>query len=91
MEATFGDEGNLGSSPRDFNMNGVNMAARPESDFFFFYGTPFSQWWETKFAVDGVVYNCAEQYMMAEKARLFGDKIMETNIMSTRNPAEQKG
>ena len=34
----------------------------------------FSQWWDCRFTVDGVEYRTAEQYMMAEKARLFGDE-----------------
>jgi hypothetical protein len=42
------------------------------------------------FVIDGVTYNCAEQYMMAEKARLFGDKATERKIMSTSDPADQK-
>jgi len=33
-----------------------------------------SQWWMADFKVDGHSYCCMEQYMMAEKARLFGDK-----------------
>ena len=34
-----------------------------------------SQWYPSTFIVDGATYNCAAQYMMAEKARIFG---MET-------------
>ena len=38
--------------------------------FTFFYGTdtPFSQFHPAKFVVDGQEYNCAEQYMMHQKA-----------------------
>ena len=39
--------------------------------FTFFFGaeSPFSQWHSAAvFAVDGVEYNCAEQYMMHRKA-----------------------
>ncbi len=53
-------------------------------DFVFFWGHTaradkqtkacLSQWWPCSFEVDGVYYNCAEQFMMAEKARLFGDE-----------------
>ena len=32
-----------------------------------------SQWWPCKFKSNGIVYNCAEQYMMSEKAKLFKD------------------
>lgn len=31
------------------------------------------QWYPASFSVDGINYNCAEQYMMAEKVRLFND------------------
>lgn len=69
--------------------------------FLFFWGhTPpadghinescLSQWWMCPFAVDGVTYSCAEQYMMAEKARMFGDREMEIKIMEARQPKEMK-
>lgn len=34
----------------------------------------FSQWYMRDFVIDGITYNCAEQWMMASKARLFGDE-----------------
>jgi hypothetical protein len=34
-----------------------------------------SPWWESQFEVKGVVYNKAGHYIMAEKARAFGDKV----------------
>ena len=33
----------------------------------------FSQWYSARFEIDGVSYASAEHFMMAEKARLFGD------------------
>lgn len=38
--------------------------------FTFFFGKDcvFSQWHSAEFRVDGVEYNCAEQYMMHQKA-----------------------
>ena len=48
------------------------------------------QWWMCPFAVDGVTYSCAEQYMMAEKARLFHDEAMLDKIMNTNYPKEMK-
>ncbi len=33
----------------------------------------FSQWWPCTFEVSGERYSSAEQFMMAQKARLFGD------------------
>ncbi|MFD0715752.1 NADAR family protein [Paenibacillus sp. GCM10027626] len=50
----------------------------------------FSQWWKSDFIVDGVQYCCTEQYMMAEKARLFGDGEMLGEIMKTSHPKEMK-
>lgn len=58
--------------------------------FTFFWSGPFSQWHPSPFVIDGVTYNCAEQYMMAEKARLFGDEHNENLIMSNVSPALQK-
>lgn len=58
--------------------------------FVFFYGGPFSQWYSSKFTVDGVVYNTAEQYMMAMKADYFGDKETLEKIMKSKDPSQQK-
>jgi ribA/ribD-fused uncharacterized protein len=55
-----------------------------------FFGGAFSQWAPSKFVIDDVTYNCAEQYMMAEKARLFKDDYALRSIMDTHNPAKQK-
>ncbi|WP_297522327.1 NADAR family protein [uncultured Clostridium sp.] len=43
----------------------------------------FSQWYNSDFTIDGVTYNCAEQFMMAEKARLFDDKEVLGEILET--------
>lgn len=43
----------------------------------------FSQWYDSDFTVDGVLYNCAEQFMMAEKAKLFDDKETLAEILET--------
>lgn len=61
-----------------------------QEKFHLFYGGPFSQWAHSPFTVDGVEYNCAEQYMMAQKARLFGDNVRLKLIMGTDDPSEQK-
>ena len=38
----------------------------------------------------GIVYSTAEHFMMAEKARLFGDKKAEAAILRASNPGEAK-
>ncbi|WP_432055521.1 NADAR family protein [Streptomyces sp. bgisy022] len=40
-----------------------------------------SQWWPSPFTVDGVRYATAEHWMMAGKARLFGDRDAERRIL----------
>lgn len=49
-----------------------------------------SQWWSAAFDIDGVTYPSAEHYMMAAKARLFGDSAIEAKVLAARTPAEAK-
>jgi hypothetical protein len=49
-----------------------------------------SQWFEAPFVVDGVRYLTAEHWMMAEKARLFGDPEAERAAIEAANPALAK-
>ncbi len=63
---------------------------RTENGFVLFWGGPFSQWYSWKMEIDGVTYWTAEQYMMAEKARLFGDTEALEAILATRDPKKQK-
>lgn len=60
------------------------------NNFHFFYGGPFSQWYPCQFVIDGEIYNCAEQYMMAMKATIFGDFESLDKIMEANHPAVQK-
>jgi ribA/ribD-fused uncharacterized protein len=62
---------------------------RPEPD-----GRPgrgcFSQWWPAGFEVDGVTYPTAEHWMMAEKARLFGDDEGLAAVLAAPGPGAAK-
>jgi ribA/ribD-fused uncharacterized protein len=49
-----------------------------------------SQWYPANFEVDGVHYPTAEHYMMAEKARLFGDEAVCAQILSSKTPKMAK-
>lgn len=72
----------------------------PKMKIIFFWGhspTPgkitkacFSQWFDCRFEVDGVEYNTAEQYMMAQKALLFHDDEIYKRIMGAGGPHEYK-
>ncbi|MGV3662028.1 MAG: NADAR family protein [Prosthecobacter sp.] len=53
--------------------------------------TCFSQWWAGHaFEVEGVQYATAEHFMMAEKARLFGDAETLAEILVAQSPAIAK-
>lgn len=49
-----------------------------------------SQWWPAPFVVDGERYGSAEHFMMAEKARLFGDEETRRRIVAAPNPGAAK-
>lgn len=50
----------------------------------------FSQWYLSDFEVDGVIYNCAEKFMMAEKARIFKCEDVRQKILKENNPKKIK-
>lgn len=49
-----------------------------------------SQWYPSSFIVDGVHYRTAEHWMMAGKARLFGDEERLRAILACSTPKEAK-
>ncbi|MEU9185033.1 NADAR family protein [Streptomyces sp. NPDC048484] len=49
-----------------------------------------SQWWPSPFTADGVEYRTAEHWMMAHKARRFGDAEAERRALDAPNPALAK-
>lgn len=61
-----------------------------KSKYKFFWGGIFSNWYPSTFEVDGVKFNCGEQYMMYQKAILFGDHNMAKEILLEKNPRNQK-
>ncbi|MCB2406439.1 NADAR family protein [Hymenobacter lucidus] len=50
----------------------------------------FSQWYPAAFELAGHTYATAEHYMMAEKARLFGDEATRAAIIAARHPNDAK-
>ena len=48
----------------------------------------YSQWYPSAFRVDGVHYATAEHFMMAAKARLFGDDETLAQILAAEHPAQ---
>jgi ribA/ribD-fused uncharacterized protein len=57
---------------------------------------PLSQWFggyksqNSDFIWNGVTYNCTEQFMMAEKARVFEDLDTLSEILEEKDPRKQK-
>jgi ribA/ribD-fused uncharacterized protein len=49
-----------------------------------------SQWWLAEFTVDGVAYPTAEHWMMAAKARLFGDGEGLAAVLAAKSPSAAK-
>lgn len=49
-----------------------------------------SNWFPSRFTVDGVAYSSLEQFMMHRKALCFGDNAVAAQIMGTDDPAAIK-
>lgn len=58
--------------------------------YVFFWGEYPSQWYNANMTINGVTYNCCEQYMMHQKALMFGDTETADKIMATTDPRIQK-
>lgn len=70
----------------------MNNAMTDEKRYLFFWSnnSPYSNWYGSKFEIDQVEFNCAEQAMMYLKAVLFEDDETADKVMKTKNPKEQK-
>lgn len=55
-----------------------------------FWGSWPSNWTIAPMQIDGQEYNSVEQWMMSEKARLFGDEATRRKILRTPHPMSQK-
>lgn len=58
--------------------------------FTFFWSGPFSQWHGCRFTIEGLEFNCAEQFMMYCKAQLFFDNASAQAILNASTPRQQK-
>lgn len=67
-----------------------SIAAKSRYEFFWSNSSPFSNWYMSKFEMDDVEFNCAEQAMMYYKAILFNDDEAADKVMKTTSPREQK-
>lgn len=57
---------------------------------------PLSQWWggfkgqSSNFTFGGITFNCAEQWMMFQKAMTFNDHEVAQEILQTKSPSEMQ-
>lgn len=58
--------------------------------YFFFWGGELSNWYPRYFIVNGIQYNCMEQYMMHQKALFFKDVEVAEKILEERKPNRHK-
>ena len=88
-------------SVRSVNQLRRSITEGQKPSYFFFWGhhpekdgkigkSCLSHWWPSSFVVDGVTYASAEHFMMAEKARLFGDTVAQEKIIAATSPSEAK-
>lgn len=79
----------------------AHLAAGHAVDYLFFWGhrpaadgkpskSCLSQWWPAPFSVDGETFATAEHWMMAGKARLFGDEAVRTQVLAAATPKAAK-
>lgn len=61
-------------------------------DYIFFSKStsPFSNWYLSNFEAEGHTFNCAEQYLMWLKSKLFEDEKIASQILNTLSPKDQK-
>lgn len=74
---------------------GITFDDSDDGKFIFFWklghkNGEFSNWYPRDFVIEGIKYNCVEQYMMSKKAILFGDLDTYCRIMASNDPAECK-
>ena len=86
----------------DYNLESLRQAyqAGKRPKYLFFWGHSekdgpatkacLSQWYPSLFQAEGERYHWAEQYMMAQKARLFEDEEFFRRIMAAKHPGECK-
>jgi ribA/ribD-fused uncharacterized protein len=87
-------------SPRSLDQLNAALRDGATFDYLCFWGhratpgkvgkTCFSQWYPAPFTIEGQRYATAEHWMMAGKARLFGDEAMHAQIVASDDPGKAK-
>lgn len=72
------------------NYDDAYEKAHEKYEYFWRKHTIYSQWHYSVFFDDTVKFTCAEQYMMYQKAILFGDCVMANKISKEKDPGKIK-
>ena len=81
---------NLLHIPKEFNPLYIFTPCNGNKVAFYTSLSPLSNHFPSPLKVNGVRYNCMEQYLMHQKAFLFNDKEAEKLILRTKDPVKQK-
>ncbi len=81
---------NLKDLPEDLNPMKLSQRENDELLAYFGQGSPYSNFNKIKFNVNGVPYNCGEQFIQASKATEFNDDVMHQKIMKCESPYQMK-
>ena len=76
--------------PLELNPEKVCTPMNDNTVLFFTKSSPFSNHFACDFTYEGIKYNCGEQFIMSQKAKLFGDQQKLSEIMKEVNPQKQK-
>ena len=78
------------SKVKEYNPANIFTPTSQDTVVFFTHNSPFSNHHLASFTVENIRYNCAEQYIMSQKAKLFKDEDSLKLIMQETDPKKQK-
>ena len=68
----------------------ISMQKDDKYTFYFGQDCPLSNFYLSPFDIDGIHFNCSEQYLQHTKAKMFNDETTAAKILSTSDPLQQK-
>ena len=90
VNGKFYSANNIFEIPKTFNPLYIFTPSTSNKVAFYTSLSPLSNHFPSPLEIDGIRYNCMEQYFMHQKAFLFNDKEAEKLILQTTNPLRQK-
>ena len=80
----------LDTLPDDLSLTKIYTPMSSDAALFFTHNSPLSNHHLATFTIDDQQYNCSEQYIMAQKAKLFEDPLTHAEILREPDPKKQK-